>query len=52
MQAAYDAIDAIPEPFRNNLGAAAEIEAAMAALNVVVETLESDLKPLVRASAG
>lgn len=52
IQAAYDAIDAIPEPFRNNLDAAAEIEAAMAALNVVVETFESDLKPLVRASAG
>ena len=52
VQAARDAIMAIPEPFRNNLDAGGPIENAMASLRTIVATLESDLKPLIRASAN
>ena len=52
MQTALDAIMAIPEPFRNNLGAAAEINAAIAALGTLDATLQGELKELVRANAS
>lgn len=42
------AVDAIPEPFRNNLDAETEIEAAIEAMNHLVEELE-ELKDVVRA---
>ena len=45
--AAIAAILAIPAPFRNNLDAAAPIEAAQVAITTVMNTLEQDLKPLV-----
>ncbi len=47
IEAALDAVEAIPSPFRNNLDAQLEIDAAIAALNVVVGTLQEALKPLV-----
>lgn len=47
IKAAYDAIDAIPEPFRNNLNADAQIQASIDACNVVVNTFEKDVKPLI-----
>lgn len=47
IDAAIVAIAAIPAPFRNNLDAATEIEAAQAAIVTVMTTLEADLKPLV-----
>ena len=50
MDGALGAIMAIPEPFRNNLGAAAEIGAAIGALNALMDTLNTDLKELIRAS--
>ena len=47
IQAAIDAIAAIPEPFRNNLDKTAAIEAAQAAAIKIVKTLEEDVKPLL-----
>lgn len=47
IQAAYEAIDAIPEPFRNNLNASSQIEAAIAACAKIVKTFEDDIKPVV-----
>ncbi|MEM7417275.1 MAG: imelysin family protein [Gemmatimonadota bacterium] len=48
IQAALDAVGDVPEPFRSNLDANAEINAAIAALNTLVATFENDLKALVR----
>jgi putative iron-regulated protein len=45
--AAYNAIDAIPEPFRNNLYADAEITAAIEACNIILNTFQEDVKPLI-----
>lgn len=44
--AAYNAIDAIPAPFRNNLNAA-EIPAAIDACNTIVNSFQNDIKPLI-----
>jgi putative iron-regulated protein len=44
---AIAAIAAIPAPFRNNLAAGTQIEAAQAAIDKVMSTLASDIKPLV-----
>jgi uncharacterized iron-regulated protein len=44
--AAYNAIDAIPEPFRNNLNAS-EIPAAIDACNTIMNTFQEDVKPLI-----
>ncbi len=44
--AAITAIEAIPAPFRDNLDAATEIEAAQAAVLTVFNTLEEDVKSL------
>lgn len=44
--AAYNAIDAIPEPFRNNLSADIQITAAIDACNILVSTFNQDVKPL------
>jgi putative iron-regulated protein len=41
------AIGNIPEPFRNNLNADSQIQAAINACNVILATFESDVKPLV-----
>lgn len=46
VDAAIEAIGAIPAPFRNNLDAAAEITAAQEAILTVFNTIENDLKPL------
>ncbi len=46
IQAALDAVNAIPSPFRDNLDAQREIDAAIDALNVVATTLQDALKPL------
>ena len=45
--AAYNAIDAIPEPFRNNLYADAQITAAIDACNTLMNTFLQDVKPLI-----
>jgi len=47
IDAAIAAIAAIPEPFRNNLDAVAEIEAAQAAISTVMNSLANDVLPLV-----
>jgi uncharacterized iron-regulated protein len=47
IQAAIDAIGEIPAPFRNNLGASAQIEAAQAAVIAILNTIESGVKPLL-----
>lgn len=47
IEAALDAVAAIPSPFRNNLDAQGEIQGAIDALNVLATTLQNDLKPLV-----
>ena len=52
MDGALSAVRAIPEPFRNNLDAHSEIDAAIDALNTLMETLNTDLKELIRASAS
>ena len=44
---AYNAINGIPEPFRNNLYADAEITAAIEACNTLLNTFLEDVKPLV-----
>ena len=44
---AYYAINGIPEPFRNNLYADAEITAAIEACNTLLNTFLEDVKPLV-----
>ncbi|GIK60178.1 MAG: peptidase M75 [Ignavibacteriota bacterium] len=44
---AYNAIDAIPAPFRNNLYADAEITAAINACNTLMNTFLEDVKPLI-----
>ena len=49
MQAALEAVEAIPSPFRNNLDAQVEIDAAIDALNEVAATLQEALKPVVLA---
>ena len=43
---AIAAINAIPAPFRNNLNATVQIEAAQAAVLKVFTTIENDVKPL------
>ena len=43
---AYNAIDAIPEPFRNNLNADTQIAAAINACNTLLNTILEDVKPL------
>lgn len=45
--AAIAAIAAIPEPFHDNLDKATEIEAAQQAIITVLNTLETDVKPVV-----
>ncbi len=45
--AAYDAINNIPEPFRNNLYADAQIQAAIDACNTLMNTFQQDVKPLI-----
>jgi len=40
-------ISAIPEPFRNNLNASVQIQAAINACNVLLETFVNDVKPLI-----
>ncbi len=45
--AGLDAVIEIPSPFRNNLDAQRQIEAAIDALNVLATTLQDDLKTLV-----
>ncbi|MCB1183339.1 peptidase M75 [bacterium] len=47
LDAAIAAIGAIPAPFRDNLAAAAQIEAAQAAIQTVMTTLAADVTPLV-----
>jgi hypothetical protein len=47
IDAAIAAIGNIPEPFRNNLNADSEIQAAINACNKILATFESDVKPLV-----
>ncbi len=47
IEAAIAAIAAIPEPFRNNLNASTEIEAAQAAIVTVMNTLSDDVSGLV-----
>lgn len=47
IEAALEAVQAIPSPFRNNLNAQLEIDAAIDALNVVSATLQDALKSLV-----
>jgi putative iron-regulated protein len=44
--AAYNAIDAIPEPFRNNLNADPQITAAIDACNTLLNTFQENVKPL------
>ena len=44
---AISAIEAIPAPFRNNLNADSQIQAAIDACNVIVNTFENDVKPLI-----
>jgi len=45
--AAYNAIDAIPEPFRNNLYADTPILAAIEACNTLLNTFQEDVKPFI-----
>lgn len=40
-------ISSMPEPFRNNLNATTEIQAAIDACNILLETFVNDVKPLV-----
>jgi uncharacterized iron-regulated protein len=47
IDAAIAAIGAIPAPFRNNLTASSEIEAAQAAIMAVLGTIETGVKPLL-----
>lgn len=47
IKAAHNAIDAIPEPYRNNLNADVQIQAAIDACNKVMNTFEKDVKPLI-----
>lgn len=47
IDAAIIAISAIPEPFRNNLGAATQIQAAIDACNALLNTLQTEVKPLL-----
>lgn len=47
IQAAIDAIAAVPEPFRDNLDKTVAIEAAQQAAVKIVSTLELDIKPLL-----
>jgi uncharacterized iron-regulated protein len=47
LQMAIDKIGDIPAPFRNNLNAAVEIEAAQAAIRTAFDTVEGDVKPLL-----
>ena len=43
---AYNAIGAIPHPFRNNLNSDAQIQAAIEACNTLSKTFQTDVKPL------
>ena len=45
--AAITAIDAIPHPFRNNLNANAQIDAAVKACNILMTTLNSEVKAII-----
>jgi putative iron-regulated protein len=47
IKAAYNAINAIPEPYRNNLNADVQIQAAITACNTLVNTFEEDVKTLI-----
>lgn len=47
IQGAIDAIGAIPAPFRDNLDASTEIEAAQRAIQKVAVTLQEDVLPLI-----
>ncbi len=49
MNESIAAIDAIPEPFRDNLNRATEINVAIAVINDLLQMLEEDLKPLISA---
>ena len=46
IDAAIAAINAIPAPFRDNLDASTQIEAAQEAIQTVFDTLENDIKLL------
>ena len=45
--AAIDAIQAIPEPFRNNLGNTGKTSAAIQAMNELRETIEEEVRPML-----
>jgi len=47
LQASLDALDAIPEPFRNNLGDEEKTTAAINAINALATALQNEVKPLV-----
>lgn len=47
IDAAINAIGSIPAPFRNNLNADTQIQAAIDACNTILKTFQSDVKPLV-----
>ncbi|MGH1365219.1 MAG: imelysin family protein [Calditrichia bacterium] len=47
LNAAIASIQAIPFPFRDNLDATSEIEAAQASINKIVGTMENDLRSLI-----
>ena len=49
MQAALEAVGAIPPPFRNNLDTRLEIDAAVDTLNEATATLQEALEPAVPA---
>jgi len=47
IDAAINAIEAIPSPFRNNLNADLQIQAAIDACNAIFNTFQSEVKPMV-----
>lgn len=47
IKAAHTSIDNIPEPFRNNLGNKAKIDAATGKINELKTILETELRPLI-----
>jgi len=47
LQAAIDALDAIPSPFEENLNATTQIEAAQQAMRKARATIENNVKPLL-----
>ena len=46
INASIEALNAIPEPFRNNLDNEAKVNAAMDAINALKTSLEEDVRPL------